>query len=75
MVPASVSTVAPITPTRQPAAKAAFLASSEGEAAAATTVSRPAAAEGPTTGAGCPAANAATKSGRIRILRIGIRTE
>jgi hypothetical protein len=60
LVPASVSTVAPITPTPQPAAKAALLASSEGEAAAATTASRPAAAEGPITGAGCPAANAAT---------------
>jgi hypothetical protein len=53
-------------------AKAARLASSEGEAAAAITASRPAAAEGPSTGAGCPAANAATKSGRIRILRIGV---
>ncbi len=60
MVPASVSTVAPITPTWVPAAKAAWLASSEGEAAAAITASRPAAAEGPTTGAGCPATNAAT---------------
>ncbi len=52
--------MAPITPTPQPAAKAALLASSEGEVAAATSASRPAAAEGPITGAGCPAANAAT---------------
>ena len=58
--PASDSIVAPTTPTPRPAAKAALLSSSEGEAAAATTASRPAGAEGPTTGAGCPAANAAT---------------
>jgi hypothetical protein len=67
--------VAPTTPTPRPAAKAALLSSSEGEAAAATTASRSAAAEGPTTGAGCPAANAAIKSDRIRILRIGTCSE
>ncbi len=47
-------------------------ASLEGEAAAATTAPSIAAAEGPTTGAGCPAASAATKSGRFRFLRFGV---
>ncbi len=71
MVPASISTVVPVTPSWAPGVTAASSASSEGEAAAVMTASSIAAAEGPTTGAGCPAANAATKSGRFRILRFG----
>jgi hypothetical protein len=47
-----------------------FPSSSEGEAAAATTAFRLAGAEGPTTGAGCPAANATTKSDPDPTVRI-----
>jgi hypothetical protein len=72
MVPASISTMVPVTPSWAPGFTAASSASSEGEVAAVMTASSIAAAEGPTTGAGCPAANAATKPGRFRILRFGV---
>jgi hypothetical protein len=61
MVLDSISTVDPVTPSWASGVTAASSASSEGEAVAVTTASSIAAAEGPTTGAGCPAANAATK--------------